>query len=306
MDRTPLRKPYGRGSGILAHRSGLTTSLAPADATESGPVVDQQPDLIPRPFIIPEISRGSPEPISSERAYRGPAPDWLQEMDDADNCSSYSEGDFAEDFSDEEPNETRVQPPLEATSVYSPQSMPPSPSLSTQPTTPTDDQVVVDARPPTPPPRPPMQRPTTPPLQPTTPPRPQTLAQPFVFSLPLLPPATQRPPPSNDFWQVSTAYSLTPDNTLRGQREVIRQLVDEIREARGELATLTEQIAVAIQQRQDISRQRTAILKTVVAYDDLRKRRRLTTIRLKKERVSEIAFRDAVVELYSALRRDDD
>ena len=300
MDQTPLRKPYGRGFGILAHRSGQkSTSPTPADSTESSPVVDQQPDLVPRHSVIQEIPRSSPESIRSEREYRGPTPDWLREMDDADDGSSYSEGDFAEDFSDEEPNEARVQPPLQAILMQPTQPTPPSP-------TPTDDQMVVDARPPTPPPPRPMQLPTTPPppLRTTTPP--QSLAQPFVFNLPMVPPGTQRPPTSNDFWQISTSFSLSPDNTLRGQREVIRQLVDEIREARSELATLTEQIAVAIQHRQDLGRQRAAMLKTVVAYDDLRKRRRLTNIRLKKERIAEIAFRDAVIDLYSTLRRDDD
>ena len=123
MDRTPLRKPYGRGFSILAHRSGLTTSLVPADSTKSGPVVDQQPDLIP------------PEPISSEREYRGPAPDWLQEMDDADNCSSYSEGDFADDFSDEEP----TKPPLPLAPPSPPSLMPPS-LPPTQPSSPQPPQ----------------------------------------------------------------------------------------------------------------------------------------------------------------------
>ena len=112
MDPTPPRKPYGRGFGNLAHRSGpRSAQQVPADSTESAPVVNQQPNLVPRSPIVQEISQGPPEPFCPVREYQRPTPEWLQEMEDRDNESSYDEGDFASDFSDEEPNEARLRRP---------------------------------------------------------------------------------------------------------------------------------------------------------------------------------------------------
>ena len=122
----------------------------------------------------------------------------------------------------------------------------------------------------------------------------------------VLPPDTKLLPLSSSFWQPTVALQLTPDNTLQGQRELIRRQVEEIRKARDRLTALNEEIAAADRHQRDIGRQRAAILATVVAYDDLRKRRRLTDAKMKKERASEKDFRDAVIELYSVLRRDDD
>ena len=72
MEPIPPRKPHGRGRGILTYplRAVIEESLSP-------------------------------------REYRRPTPDWVREMENADSCSSYDEGDFADDFSDEEP----TQPP---------------------------------------------------------------------------------------------------------------------------------------------------------------------------------------------------
>jgi hypothetical protein len=165
-------------------------------------------------------------------------PEWYQEMEERENLSSEDEGNFADDFSDEEPDEARL--PL---------------------------------------PKSPVRQPT-----------------------PLMTQST----PSPSLTSPTVALQLTPDNTLWGQRELICQQVEEIREARGKLAVLKEEIAAADQHKRDNARQRAAIQETVVAYDNLRKRRRLNDAKMKKERAWEKDFRDAVIELYSVLRRDDD
>ena len=311
MNSTPPRKYLGRGflgrpeqspDPIVGRQPDVVPDL----------VVEQQPGLLPTPVVTPcsPYSPHSPPspPLRSTYQYpyqnrRRMNPEWYQESEERANLSSEDEGNFADDFSDEEPDEARV--PLPKSPVRQPtplmtQQSTPSPTLTTplpvtRPTTPEEAEMTEN---------PPPLRPMTPPRpEPAVTPRPQFL-NPFV--IPVLPPDTKLLPLSSSFWQPTVALQLTPDNTLQGQRELIRRQVEEIRKARDRLTALNEEIAAADQHQRDIGRQRAAILATVVAYDDLRKRRRLTDAKMKKERASEKDFRDAVIELYSVLRRDDD
>ena len=122
----------------------------------------------------------------------------------------------------------------------------------------------------------------------------------------MAPPATNRPAATTNFWEPTQALPLCSGNTISGQQEVIRQQVESIRQARGELAELEQQVGVARQARQENRRRRNAIAAIIAPYDKMRTRRRMTEARQREERAAEKDFKDAILNLYSILRRDDD
>ena len=300
MDPTPPRKPYGRG--IMAYRS------CPKSPQQEQEEVWLEPNLADSPDVI-----GLP---CSPPGYRRPTPEWLREMNDRDDLSSYDEGDCGEDWSDEEPNEARAQrpqpppaqqPPPPPAQLSALQPLVQSPSRSS---TPGDEKMVTDAGPVTSP----TTRPTSllsppPPLRPTTPPQPRPVVAPQkpanLFFLPMAPPATCRPQAANSVWESTQTLQLCSGNTISGQREVIRQQVEAIRQARSELADLDQQVGIARQARQENRRRRNAIAAIIACYDKMRTRRRMTEAKQKEERAAEKDFKDAVLNLYAILRRDD-
>ena len=263
--------------------------------------------------------RGRGIPAYQPREYRRPTPDWVREMEERDELSSEDDGNYAEDWSDEEPTQPPLPPkpptpsPLPPTPPTQPLTQPPLPipppnSPPAKPPTPEDTEMAIDDQPPTPPL----------PVSPSTPDDVQIVAvvpskmqaaetpqQPsLLFCVPTAPPPTRQPPSS--FWKPTMTLKMPPENTLRGQREVIRQQNEEIRQARSELADLRSQVEAATRSQQELSKEIAATERTLACFEVLRRRRKMSDAKLRKEHAAEKEFREAVIKLQATLRRDDD